>query len=55
MHPRNVFLARIAKEYLDNMIERLNETNDENEIMQFLLEQADGEFEEVVLREIPQE
>lgn len=54
MTARNEYLARIAREYLDNMIERLNEGfNGEMEIMAFIREQAQGDFDEVMC-ELPE-
>lgn len=49
METRNQYLARIAREYLDNMIERLNgRFGTEDEIIAFIREQAQGDFDEVM-------
>lgn len=51
VNERRRHLARLAREYLANMLERDNE----DEILEFLRQQAQGDFEEVVMTEFPQE
>lgn len=49
METRNEYLARIAREYLNNMIERLNDRHgNEDEIIAFIREQAQGDYDEVM-------